>query len=390
MRKETNHITELLKNYLQNNLSEEESKEFQSWIEEDDRHRELLEKFKQEGHYLQDFLFLKNIDLEKSWDRFNSQESARLKARASNNIRVLKIAVCILIPLITVFLSLYFHSFQNRKDEASLYTAAQNNAILKSSNSDKVLQLTTEDLKIGSKEFMDLSSQVINVDDLTNLTSSEGEAPTILTIEVPKASYFVLTLSDSTKVKLNSNTIIEFPERFTSNNRRVKLKGEAYFEVKHNMGLPFIVEVEDTEIEVLGTKFNVNSYQNQVVTTLSEGEVKVQVVGGDGVKLRPGEQAISSAKMIDKQTVDLDYYLGWINGEFIFKYDNIEDILSEISRWYGIDIVYQGDKILPTTTISGSIDRNASLSEVIEMLEFVSDIKLKVKKGKLYCINIKN
>src|SRR5699024_4913774 len=206
MRKETNHIAELLKNYLQNTLSEEESKEFQSWIEEDNRHRELLEKFKQEGHYLQDFVFLKNIDLEKSWDRFNSQESAREKIRSTFNIRVLKIAVCILIPLITIFLSLYFHSFEKIKDEASLFTAAQNHAILKSSNSDKVLQLSNEDLEIGSKEFMDLSSQVINVGDLTNKTTAEGEAPTILTIEVPAASYFVLTLSDSTKVKLNSNT----------------------------------------------------------------------------------------------------------------------------------------------------------------------------------------
>src|SRR5699024_2559231 len=163
------------------------------------------------------------------------------------------------------------------------------------------------------------------VDDLTNKTTAEGEAPTILTIEVPAASYIVLTLSDSTKVKLNSNTTLEFPERFTSNYRRVKLKGEAYFEVKHNKGLPFIVEVEDTEVEVLGTKFNVNSYRDKVVTTLSEGKVKVLVEGGNEVKLSPGEQAISSGKKIDKLTVDLDYYLGWVNGEFIFKYDNIED-----------------------------------------------------------------
>src|SRR5690606_38930997 len=130
-------------------------------------------------------------------------------------------------------------------------------------------------------------------------------------------------------------TEISYPERFGSNERRVQLKGEAYFEVAKDAKRPFRIVADKTIIEVLGTTFNVNAYKNKVTTSLVEGSVKI-IKDGQQKMLKPGQEAIVQDNEIKIEKVDLDKSTAWQRGEFYFEGNNLEEIFGQISRWYDV------------------------------------------------------
>ena len=160
-------------------------------------------------------------------------------------------------------------------------------------------------------------------------------------IAIPFGGFYKVILQDGTKVSLNSGSTLIYPTRFTGDTRSVELQGEAYFEVVSNKERPFIVKARDTDIQVTGTRFNVEAYleETATVTTLLEGEVYVSKEQTK-IHLHPGEQSTSvyGASQITKKTVDAEASIGWTMGYFIFEDQEIESILLEVARWYDVDI----------------------------------------------------
>jgi len=187
----------------------------------------------------------------------------------------------------------------------------------------------------------------------------------------PRGSQVIpLTLSDGTKVWLNCASSIKFPTVFTGKNRIVEITGEAYFEVRHNPSKPFKVLVNDMEVAVLGTHFNINSYKDDgaIKTTLLEGKVEVSRKG-DKVVLKPGEQAVTSANstLTVDHLSDVSEVMAWKNGMFEFNNTELPEILAQVSRWYDVDIVYESKS--KKGALGGGISRRLPLSKVLKLLE---------------------
>lgn len=201
------------------------------------------------------------------------------------------------------------------------------------------------------------------------ILSFNGIAKKIITntLAIPKGSKLMhLQLADGTLVVLNAGSTLTFPNAFTSNERKVSLRGEAYFEVKHDSKHPFIVDAGKSRIKVLGTHFNVNAYDDELYTkvTLIEGKVNVD----DRLTLKPGEQAIIEEKRTTLEVdPDIQAELSWTNNEFVFNSADIETILSTLSKWYNFTIEYKSS--VPQGHFTGTFDKSNSLSQVLKILE---------------------
>ncbi|MCO5238824.1 MAG: FecR domain-containing protein [Chitinophagaceae bacterium] len=203
------------------------------------------------------------------------------------------------------------------------------------------------------------------------------------TISTPAGGVYQLVLSDGTQVWLNAMSSLKFPAVFTGKERRVELKGEAYFEVMSNASRPFFVNAGEMDIKVLGTHFNVKAYRDDPIfqTTLLEGKVEVSSEK-ERVDITPGQQARMNVKVknIKKMNgVNINDVMAWKNGEFFFEETELKDALRTLSRWYDFDVEYRED--FEPTFIYGSISRNKNLSEVLKILE-ASGIHFRIERMK--------
>ena len=204
------------------------------------------------------------------------------------------------------------------------------------------------------------------------------------TISTPKGGQYQVILPDGTKVWLNAASSLKYPEAFSGKQRVVVLTGEAYFEVAKNKLMPFRVQSQNQNVEVLGTHFNINSYldDNTIKTTLLEGSIKVSNARFSKL-LKPGEQAISG---VDKQAlikiatdVDTGDETAWKNGLFQFNDSELRVILNQLERWYDIKIDYAH---VPDKRYNGMVPRKSRLSEVLKMLEKTGNIKFELLEGR--------
>lgn len=204
-----------------------------------------------------------------------------------------------------------------------------------------------------------------------------------LQIDVPRGGEFVVTLEDSTRVWLNSESRLIYPAHFASDSRRVQLEGEAYFEVTKNTEAPFIVESAGQRVKVYGTEFNIRAYPEDgiVYTTLSSGSISLTPsTGGGEVFISPGKQA-----MFDKETakaairnVDIERVTGWRHGRFVFEEQSLRQIMRDLSRWY--DFRYEfADEDAAETIFMGSIPRYSNFKTAIAILEKSGGLSFKVK-----------
>lgn len=254
--------------------------------------------------------------------------------------------------------------------------APDNRAVIILGNGEKVF---LDSVGKGTFTTQGNVSVVKTADDKIVYDQKAGDAEQALqynTMFNPRGSKVqLLTLSDGTRVWLNSESSIKYPVVFTGNERKVEVAGEVYFEVAKNAAMPFKVKKpnNDAEIQVLGTHFNVNAYDDEdaMKVTLLEGSVKVSsMVNGQWSMLKPGEQCIASAHQpftID-HSPNLEEVMAWKNGIFLMKKTGIGSIMRQIARWYDVEIVYENN--VPDGTISGEVPRSFTLSQVAKVLEY--------------------
>lgn len=220
-----------------------------------------------------------------------------------------------------------------------------------------------------------------------NKTTTSVAAPLYNTMTTPRGGKYDLQLSDGTKVWLNSSSSISYPITFSGSDRKVSITGEAYFEVAKNKKMPFKINVNgQEEVQVLGTHFNIMAYSDEatVKTTLLEGSVKIIKNKLTGM-LKPGQQAQLSTdgKLSIINNADINAVMAWKNGQTLFVNEDIKTIMRRVSRWYDIDVEYQGD--VPPRLFTGGISRESNLSILLKVLE-LNKIHFKIVGKKLIVI----
>ena len=217
----------------------------------------------------------------------------------------------------------------------------------------------------------------------TDGTKTNGEV-LYNTIATPRGGQYQIILPDGSTVWLNAASSLRFPTAFVGKQRTVELTGEAYFEVTKKTSMPFNVKVNDMDVQVLGTHFNVMAYteEDAVRTTLLEGTVKVTKGAAVGL-LKPGQQAKlnKTAGNIKISEADVEEVMAWKNGLFLFNNEGIKTIMRQISRWYDVDISFEGN--IPDKNFTGQISRNNNLSQVLKMLELTKEAHFKITGKKI-------
>ena len=222
-------------------------------------------------------------------------------------------------------------------------------------------------VKANSLEYRD-----INTPDTTEVFHA---------LEIPRGGEYLLVLSDSTVIYLNSESTLSFPVKFQGGERKVYLTGEAYFDVKKDTERPFVVVAGGLEVLVTGTTFGVRAYEDEtdIQTTLASGKVTVRAEG-KSVKLVPNKQALfdkSTLKLMVRD-VDVDLYLAWADGRLVYDNCPLEKILTDLGRWYNIDVFYSRDE-LRAYQFSLNMKKHEAFSEVLELIAKTGEVRFEIK-----------
>lgn len=278
--------------------------------------------------------------------------------------------------------ALYYSSRKPAYDNlANDVAPGGNKAVLTLANGEKII---LNDAKKG--ELAAQSGVMVTklVDGEIVYAAKPGEAVTTSanSIATPRGGQYQVVLPDGTKVLLNAASVLTFPVSFAAaKERRVELKGEAYFEVA-KMKIPFIVSTNKEEIKVLGTHFNVSNYADESVskTTLIEGSVLINALGTSKI-LTPGQQALVGNGGLTVAEANIEEVMAWKNGYFMFESEDIESVMRKVSRWYDVEVVFEGN--VPKDKFGGTVSRFSNISKVLKILQLTNKVHFKIEERRV-------
>lgn len=228
-----------------------------------------------------------------------------------------------------------------------------------------------------------------NSDDVGDKESAvEANTSLYNVLETSKGQQYQVILPDGSHVWLNAASSLRYPVAFGKQERLVELSGEGYFEIVHNKKKPFKVKTADQQVVVLGTHFNVNAYPEDHVskTTLLEGSVRIiapalnrQEKGN--VILVPGQESVLVGNQLQVQQADLEAAVAWRYGNFIFEGENIRSIMKKISRWYNVEVVYEGE--VPEYRFGGTVSRFSKVTQVLRKLELTGKVHFTLEERRI-------
>ncbi len=353
---------------------------------------ELIELIKQELDSADDpaeATFEEFIKLSKVHERIKSEIDSESPERPSTSFYKhifysLSAAAAVLI-IVSLGIKFYFHKDSQKEIQVTHEEFAQdvapggNKAFLTLANGTKLSLTDATDGELARQAGISIvktedGQLVYNVSN----TNKEGNAtPLFNTIETPRGGQYQINLPDGSRIWLNAASSLRYPVVFRGNERKVELSGEAYFEIAENKASPFRVVSNNQIVEVLGTHFNINSYPEEgpVKTTLLEGSVKVRS-GNNTAMLKPGQQS-QVDHSIHVTQADIYETVAWKNGKTQFSNADIKTIMRMLSRWYDVEVEYQGEMI--GTGFGGSVSRSKNISEILKLLELTGDVHFKIE-----------
>lgn len=383
--KEAFEIARIIQKSLKGKLSESEERQLSGWRKVSDENERAFQRMISEDFYTIGMEKLEMYDSRVAYGRFLQKKYQQRRKRRFliNMARVAAVALPFVIaPVLYVGL--------NREEEQMVRPSLASNILPGTSKA--VLTLANGQMIPLGKEATD--STIIT--DGTQISASgsgvtyasgvESESVVYNKLEIPRGGEFCLTLSDGTRVWLNSETSIQYPVAFGAKERRVFVQGEAYFEVAKDANKPFTVQFMSSSVTVLGTSFNIRAYpeEKRSQTTLAEGSVRIYSPGSS-MLLKPGEQAEVSAlsgEMV-KQEVEVKNFTSWKDGRFVFEQQPLEDIMRTLERWYDIRVIFK-DEGAKRISLSGNMKRYGDFSQVMKMLQMTGDVRFELHGNDVY------
>lgn len=385
------HIASLILKYLKEELSDSERNELSRWRAESPANEQRFRELTSPGQLkelMRDYYSVKEHAWKQLMGKIPELAEVNRKNRVWQKLMIaatLFIAISLVAALFIYRMPKGIRSIRAHQVLADI-PAGTSQAVLFVSGGAKVLLDSIHPVNLHD---LGLDAQINAGDGRITYSPGVHEQVKYDKLVTPRAGQYQLELADGSRVWLNASSSIRFPETFNGPERIVEMTGEAYFEIRKNVASPFKVIVRDgeagsgrTEVKVLGTHFNVNAYSEEeyLCATLLEGSIELStskdstdsIQAGkknQGIMLMPGQQARvnrQSHSISIKNDLEADDAIAWKNGRTLFKNASVPEIMRMISRWYDVDIVYQGTP--PQKNITGGISRNASLGELSKVL----------------------
>lgn len=396
------NVADLIRHQLISGLPLEDNKELVELLQHLGLEQEVLKLLADRENLTNDILQAEKVDTTAILNliRDNSSPVADLPMNPKPGSRLISISAYRWIAA-AVFLLFFgglawFFSQTNNSAQpkiaaplSQVISPGRNRAVLELANGEKLV-LDSLSYSAGQNKqfpFIDLGAGTVSYLNFPVNKEGAGEIHTLIT---PNGGQYQVILPDGSIAWLNAASSIKFPTVFNELQRKVSITGEVFFQVrkakhtKTGKRQSFVVEAGEQVVEVFGTSFNINAYENEnaVKTTLVEGSVKVRS-GKSAINMNPGQQVSFSRESgsFDLVKPDLDEVLAWKTGKFVFKDAEIQSILRQVARWYNLEIVYKDD--LSDIHFSGSISKKDQIKELIELLELDGRIKLTIEDNKL-------
>ena len=377
-------IEELLIKRVDGELSFEEEREIQLWIEESVEHERVYREFE---------TVRKHLDVMRVEFHPDVQECLQIiKKRGKKRVRLIAtwmryVALWVLGASVGGYLFWW-----NLEDEEKMYRFFAEGAVPRN---ERAYLVTAGGEKIvideGMRDTVLLGSEekIVRIDSdkvlrYEGYKIDEVKENKMYELVIPRGGEYRVVLEDGTIVWLNSASSLKIPERFIGEERQVYLTGEAYFKVKRDSLRSFCVVTERAKVQVLGTEFNVSAYgdDRDVVTTLVNGMVRVELQKGEFVELKPGEQARTAGEDIEVRKVDVAFETSWITGKYSFDNVRLEELVRQVSRWYDVNISFE-EEALKEVRFSGAVLKFRPLEDLIEMIEATSFVQFRVKDNSI-------
>ena len=355
-------IQELSLKIVNKTISEQELIEFNNWYSSYD------------DHIVDDLS-------EQELDRLGRKLYQSIQTKKTTTNRYIKlIKVISSCAAVFVLLCLGYWTYRSLSAKEEHILPGQNQAFVKDAEGN--LQRFDE-LKIGDQQQLGSLSYMKQKDGSIAFfedknTKKNNEISTVIT---PKGGEYKIYLPDGTLVWMNADTKLEFNTAFTQHARYVRVKGEAYFEVKHWLDKPFIVETPSEKISVLGTKFNVSAYDTDIsATSLTEGSVQIASANTEGkhILLKPGQQALNTNGKTIVRNFDASEVLAWKNGEFMFDQVRLEDVAAALSRWYNVEFKFETAE-LKEIPVWGTLSKYEKLEDNLNDLQRTQIARFEIK-----------
>lgn len=383
---EANHIAFLLYKELEGNLSEAELRELESWKAEDPGHTKFFDEMMSEEGLAQAIKLHHPENKEALRERILRKMEGQLSFKVVPLYRrgFFKLAAAAVLIALTV--GGYF-LFSDRTPKAIDPIAKADIEPPKTNKAKIELPDGTELLLDTLTTFTQNGVTVTRTEDGRVIYTGFGDKVVFNTLTNPRGNKVIdIELADKSHVWLNAGSSITYPVAFTGNERKVTMTGEAYFEITHDQSKPFIVSKDETMVTVLGTKFNVNTYDDEsnIRVTLLDGAVKVSDsnLGTQNSKLlKPGQQAQIGSDITVRNDIDLEEVMAWKNGQFTFNRANIETIMREVSRYYNVEVKYEGK--IPGGFVADRISRDLPVSTLLQTLEKTNRVHFKIEGNKI-------
>ena len=375
-------IPELLLAYLRDDISEEEMIRLQGWLDENERHRKLLDELRDKEVLQQEIGAYASFDTSRRWIQLK-EEMDKTSRKRRLLLRVWKSVAAVFVVAVAGGLLYWQITDSARPVEEQVLVAqirpGETQAVLITGKGQQLLLQGLKDtcLDITGNETLKISKD----GSLEYSLSALSRMPEWHTLQVPRGGEYKIVLDDGTEIWLNSASELKYPAHFVGNERRVCLVGEAYFQVARNEAAPFIVETRDMDVKVLGTSFNVSAYEDEENShaTLVEGRVEVDdKVNGEKVTLTPGEQALLQGKEMVVREVNTKLYSMWRLDRFTFASEDMEGVIRKLSRWYNVNFFFSNSS-MKQKRFTGSLPKYSDISQVLKMIEMTTDIKFQVK-----------
>lgn len=341
---ETNgiNIERLIRLALLGAISATEKEKLSAWLDERPENRSLFEKIQREVRSSEELPVFCRLDEEEAWERFRR---SRGRGRGRRLV-ALRYAAAVAV-LVGVALSVWIYKDGGPSHEetaivpgspkATLTVASGESVVLGDGGAEKVVEVTSGRQAKRSGDSLIYAA-----------TCPAAGAEEFNTLSIPKGGEFKLVLSDGTMVYLNAATRLRYPVAFGGNERRVRLEGEAYFEVARDSARPFYVEAGDLRVRVYGTSFNVNTQrEGETQAVLVEGCVGVKVAGMvEEVEMKPGEllRYDRGTGTLSVKSVDTRQYVAWKDGYFAFEDARLEEIMQKLALWYNVEVFFQSEE----------------------------------------------
>ncbi len=383
--------SELIVKQIKNDLTDEEQEELNAWINESSDNLRLFNELTSQAYMRQELEEFSQIDVEAALRRFQGELSPRRRILP----KILRYAAAASIVL-AVGATVYWYwrnDAATRLDDKPIFTQLTPKDVLPGSQKARLV------LTNGQVIEIDKSDSAFNTESGTLVTVKNGTVSykgatnnteaIYHTLIVPRGAEYGVWLDDGTRVWLNASSTLYYPSKFIGNERTVKLTGEGYFQVAEDKSRPFHVSVNNIDVAVTGTEFNINAYGDEAVvkSTLFKGGVHIS---GDKISfdLKPGQQLQTNVDGQSKLVnADLEATAAWKNGVFDLSGADVPTIMRQILRWYDLEqVVYPANFDTKSIHISGTIPKNAKLDEVLEVLA-ISGVRFRLDGKKLILLS---